>query len=426
MASRVSISELKWRVVAVLFLVGGLNYVDRTSIAAVFPLLRTDLNASDVQLGAIGSVFLWSYAVGVPFAGILADRVSRSALIVFSLAAWSLIMTLCGLVTSIQQLLVLRMLLGLAECIYVPAAIPLIADHHGPETRGTAMGIHLAGLNLAVVVGGTLSGYLGERVGWRAGLILLGLSGLALSVVARFVLRDGIQPAKEADGGRDIRGDVAAIVRVPTYWVIVGENVLASIGVWMFFNWMPLYFQETFGMGLTAAGFSGTVLFQLAAVVGVSAGGVLSDRWTKGRPVRRMFLLAGFYCLAAPFLLIFLGKPALGPLAACIFASSLLRTLGQANEGPILCDVLNPRRRALALGIMSCCTMTSGGIGVFAAGYLKEDFGLGGVFAGVSGAILLGGLLALYGAIRLYPRDLAKAAALPQVPNVMRTSSSTT
>jgi predicted MFS family arabinose efflux permease len=406
-------SNLKWRVVAMLFLVGGLNYVDRTSIAAVFPLLRTDLHATDVQLGAIGSVFLWSYAIGAPFAGMVADRFSRSRLIVVSLAAWSAITTLCGLVTDIQQLLVLRFLLGFAECLYVPAAIPLLADHHGPETRGTAMGIHLAGLNLAVVVGGTLSGYLGEHAGWRAGLILLGVAGLLLSIAAHFVLRDGPTPPQAAQEERHVWSDIRAIVRVPTYWLIVGQNMLASIGLWMFFNWMPLYFRETFGMGLAAAGFNGTVSFQLAAVIGISLGGVISDRFTKGVPVRRMLFMAGFYLLAAPFLLIFLGKPALGPLAACIFTSSLLRTLGQANEGPILCEVLSPRRRALALGMMSCCTMTSGGFGVFAAGYLKQDFGLGGVFAGVSVIILLAGLLVLLGALRFYPRDLEKAMRTP-------------
>jgi len=417
MESSMSFSSLKWRVVALLFLAGGLNYVDRTSIAAVFPLLKSELHATDVQLGAIGSMFLWSYAAGAPFAGILADRVSRSRLVVGSLAAWSLIMTLCGFVTDIQQLLGLRFLLGFAECLYIPAAIPLIADHHGTDTRGTAMGIHLAGLNLAVVVGGTVAGYLGEHAGWRIGLIMLGLLGLALSVVAHFVLKDGPTQPKAAQEPRDLKRDIAAIVRVPTYWVIVGENVLCSVGVWMFFNWMPLYFQETFGMGLAAAGFNGTFSFQLAAVVGVSAGGVISDKFTRGGPARRMFLMAGFYCIAAPFLLIFLGKPGLGALGACIFASSLLRTLGQANEGPILCDVLDPKRRALALGLMNCCTMTSGGIGVLAAGYLKKDYGLGGVFAGVSIVILLAGLLALYGALKLYPRDLARA---------MRTSSSTT
>ena len=129
------------------------------------PLLREDLHATYVALGAIGSLFMWSYALGVPFAGVLADRYSRCRLIVFSLAAWSLIMTLCGLVTNVPQLLVLRSLLGFAECIYVTAAITLIADHHGPDTRATATGIHLAGLNFAAVVGGTMSGYLGDHFG---------------------------------------------------------------------------------------------------------------------------------------------------------------------------------------------------------------------------------------------------------------------
>ena len=146
--------ERKWQVVAMLFLAGGLNYVDRTSIAAVFPLIKADLHATDFELGAIGSVFLWAYAAGAPFAGMLADRVSRSRLIACSLAAWSLIMALCGLVTGMPQLLVLRVLLGLAECVYIPASVTLIADHHGDDSRATAMGIHLAGLNLAVVVGG--------------------------------------------------------------------------------------------------------------------------------------------------------------------------------------------------------------------------------------------------------------------------------
>ena len=112
---------------AILVLAVGLNYVDRTSISVVFPLIRADLHATDVQLCESGSFFLWSYAVASPFAGMLADRFSRSGLIVVSLAAWSLIMTLCGFVSGIQQLLALRVLLGLAESLYVPAAVTLIA-----------------------------------------------------------------------------------------------------------------------------------------------------------------------------------------------------------------------------------------------------------------------------------------------------------
>jgi MFS transporter, ACS family, glucarate transporter len=74
-----------------LFAIATLNYADRTAISSVFPLLRADLGASNVALAAIGSVFLWSYAIGSPFARLLADRVSRRRVVLWSLVSWSAI-----------------------------------------------------------------------------------------------------------------------------------------------------------------------------------------------------------------------------------------------------------------------------------------------------------------------------------------------
>ena len=127
-----------------------------------------------------------------------------------------------------------------------------------------------------------------------------------------------------------------------------------------------MYFREMFSMSLTGAGFSGTFMLQSAAIIGISAGGVLSDRVTRDRPLRRMLLLGYFYCASAPFLLIFLGRPKLEILFICMFVFSLLRTFGQINEGPVLCDLFPKHRRALAFGVMSCGTMISGGLGVLA------------------------------------------------------------
>src|SRR5258706_3522961 len=183
-----------WHVVAMLFFIACLNYADRTAISAVFPLLRSELDISDVGLAAIGSFFLWSYAIGSPFSGWLADRVSRSKMVVYSLSAWSLITIVTGLVTNANQLLLTRILLGFAECGYLPAAIALIADHHSPQTRATAMGVHLAGLNFGLVAGGALAGYLGEHYGWRVGFFLLGGVGLALAAIASYRLTDVSTP----------------------------------------------------------------------------------------------------------------------------------------------------------------------------------------------------------------------------------------
>ncbi len=93
-----------------------MNYGDRAAIASVFPLLRADLALSDVMLAGIGSAFLWSYAVGSPVAGYLADRLSRTRMLLFSLVAWSIVMALTGLVHNGALLLAMRVLLGIAEC----------------------------------------------------------------------------------------------------------------------------------------------------------------------------------------------------------------------------------------------------------------------------------------------------------------------
>jgi MFS family permease len=104
-----------WRVVALLACAGALNYADRTSLSVVFPLLRAELSLSDMELAAIGSFFLWSYAAASPLAGWVVDRYPRQRVITLSLLAWSLVTLLTALVQSSGALLATRVLLGLSE-----------------------------------------------------------------------------------------------------------------------------------------------------------------------------------------------------------------------------------------------------------------------------------------------------------------------
>src|SRR5215510_2556674 len=95
----------KWKMVALLFCCGALNYGDRAATTTVFPLLQSDLGMTNLGMAAAGSFFLWTYALGSPIAGMLADRMSRRVLIAASLAAWSLITLATGFATSVTQLL---------------------------------------------------------------------------------------------------------------------------------------------------------------------------------------------------------------------------------------------------------------------------------------------------------------------------------
>lgn len=417
MADPIQKNGYKWWLLAVLFLVVALNYGDRTALTVVFPLLRRDLGMSDVELAAIGSLFLWSYALVSPFAGYIGDRVSRGSLVVWSLAAWSLVTGLTSIVSSGHQLLSMRVLLGLSESLYIPAALGLIAEYHCSKTRAIAMGIHTVGLHFGIVGGGTLAGYLGDHYGWRPAIFFLGGTGILLVLVCYWALLRN--PMKRVATRLNAHSEapplplgqaLLQLFKVPSFWVLAGEAMLTSIGIWIFINWLPLYFKETFNLSLTGAGFSGTFAITGGSVAGILAGGYFSDSLAKRGVRHRMILQAICYFLAAPFLLGFLWSPRFTKVSVCIFLFSLLRSLGQANANPLLCDLLSPKIWSTAVGLMNMINCFAGGAGILIAGYLKQDFGLGAVFAGVAALVLVAAILLLVGYLVLLKKDLQHCA----------------
>ncbi len=403
----------KWKLLGLLFFIASLNYADRTAVASVFPLLRRDLGLTDVQLAAVGSFFLWSYAACSPFAGYLGDRVSRSRTIAYSLVLWSAVMALTGFARNANELLATRILLGVAECAYLPAALGLVADYHGSATRGTAVALHGIGLAFGPVLGASLAGYIGDVMGWRWSCYTLGGAGLLFGIVAFFYLRDAeVVHAEQKNVPRlSMWRNLRDVVSVPSYWILVVEGMLLSVGIWMFLNWLPLYFRETFTMGLAAAGFSATALPQMTTTIGAMVGGFLADRFARRGQHRRMLLQLIFYFCAAPFLVVFLTKPSYGVIIAAIGMFYLFRSLGSCNEMPILCELLPSHKRSTAMGLFNTTQTIAGGFGIMIAGFLKQNWGLAGIFSGVSVLVVLAGLVVTFGYLVFLKRDLARAEA---------------
>src|ERR1051326_3524982 len=101
-----------WIVVALLWPVWLLNYLDRQVVFALFQLLKTDLRLSELQLGLLGTSFLWVYAFASPFSGYAADRWGRKRIIVASLLVWSAVTWLTGLARNLPEMLATRGLMG--------------------------------------------------------------------------------------------------------------------------------------------------------------------------------------------------------------------------------------------------------------------------------------------------------------------------
>lgn len=161
-------SRYAWLVVAILWLVFLLNYLDRQVIFSLFPLLRSELHLQDYQLGLIPAAFLWVYAVCSLLGGFLGDRFGRKRVIVLSLLFWSLVSAGIGLARTYPQLLVAVALMGVSEACYLPAGLALISDYHSESSRSLATGIHSSGAYVGMVVGGFGGAWIGEHYGWRS------------------------------------------------------------------------------------------------------------------------------------------------------------------------------------------------------------------------------------------------------------------
>ncbi len=274
-----------WLLIALLWVVALLNYLDRQVIFSLFPPLQKKFSVSATQLGLLSTFFLWVYGAISPLGGFLADRYSRKKIIIISLVVWSAVTWLTGHVTSFNQLLGARALMGISEACYIPAALALIADHHGERTRSLATGLHQSGIYLGVIFGGWFGGWMGEHYGWRPAFTLLGVIGVGYALVLIVGVREAppavaAEPSGERNSTERLRflTALAELFGMRNFVLLGTAAMLSSIAGWIVMTWLPLYLYERFQMSLAGAGFSATFWIQAAAFAGILGGGWLADR----------------------------------------------------------------------------------------------------------------------------------------------------
>ena len=183
----------KWFVVALLWFVCFFNYADRQAIFSVFELLKSEMHLTDVQLGIVGSSFMWVYAAAGPVAGLIGDRVKRKTLIIGGLVFWSLITVATALSTEYSHLVMFRALEGFGEAFYFPASMSMLSAYHDKNTRSRAMSIHQSSVYAGTIAGGSVAGILGQYYGWRSSFYLFGSSGMLLGGLLLVLLREPVR-----------------------------------------------------------------------------------------------------------------------------------------------------------------------------------------------------------------------------------------
>ncbi len=359
-----------WLVVALLWMVALLNYLDRQMISTMKVAIMGDIRELELaeNFGRLMAVFLWIYGLMSPAAGLVADRINRKWLIVGSLFVWSGVTLAMGFATTFRQLYVLRAIMGISEALYIPAGLALIADYHKGNTRSLAVGIHMTGLYVGQALGG-FGATVAHAWSWQITFQSFGLTGILYSIILIIFLHEKRDiPVTAEKTGRpvniidSVKKSLGMLLGMISFWVILFYFAVPSLPGWAVKNWMPTLFSDTLGMDMSSAGPLCTITIAISSLLGVITGGIIADKWISRNLRGRIFTGAIGLSLTIPALLLvgFTGG------ISGIIAGGILFGIGfgmfDTNNMPILCQFVSPRHRAAGYGLMNLTGVFAGAL----------------------------------------------------------------
>jgi len=384
-----------WLVVSLLAVVSLLNYLDRQMLATMRPYMMADIEAlRDVaNFGRLMAIFLWVYALMSPLSGVIADRLNRKWLIIFSLAIWSGVTLLMGCTYDIGTLYVLRGVMGVSEAFYIPAALSLVADYHDGPTRSIATGALTSGIYLGQAIGG-FGATISAHASWQYTFHIFGIVGIAYALLLALLLhekkgRAAAPAAGSAAAGQARRQGIAMLVRHTAFWVMLFYFSALNLPGWVTKNWMPTMISDSLGMTMDVVGPMWTVTLAMSSFAGVFLGGWISDRWVRRTLRGRIYTSASGLGLIIPALLLILFTGSLGAILVGGVVFGVGFGMYDANNMPIICQFFPSRSRATCYGIMNFAGIAAGALITEVLGHAMKGGYQAGVFVAMIVAVAL-------------------------------------
>lgn len=351
-------TRYRWTVLVMLTLVYTFNFIDRQILVILQEPIKADLGLSDAQLGLLtGFSFALVYVTaGIPIAW-LADRANRRNIVAASLAFWSLMTAMSGLVQNYGQLLVARLGVGVGEAGGTPPAHSMISDYFPPSSRGTALSFYSMGIYIGVLFGFAAGGWIAENFGWRNAFFVIGIPGILYAFAVLWVVKEPkrghFDPAGAgAPAQSSLSETMAGLRRRPTFWYLSVGCAFSAFISYGNGNFMPSFLMRNHGLSLTEVGVILGLISGLSGATGTFLGGYMADR------------------LATRDMRWYLWIPILGGLSAMIPAYYTL--LGENTTFIVAAMIPSQILSALYLGpcIATCHNLVSPGMRAMASAIL--------------------------------------------------------
>ena len=393
----------KWIVVALLWVVALLNYMDRQMLSTMRSSMQVDIHElqSATNFGYLMGIFLWVYGFMSPVSGIIADKVNRKWLIVISLFVWSGVTYGMGYAKNFHEIYWLRAIMGISEALYIPAGLSLIADFHTEKTRSLAIGIHMTGLYVGQALGG-FGATIAAAFSWHVTFHWFGITGIVYSLVLILFLREKKDKRESVAGGSTIDKEKAPLFKGLTilftnisFWIILFYFAIPSLPGWATKNWLPSLFAQNLRIPMSQAGPLSTITIAASSFLGVIFGGILSDKWVQQNIRGRIYTSAIGLSLTIPSLLLLGFGHSLFNVIGAAVCFGVGYGMFDANNMPILCQFVSGKNRATAYGIMNMAGVFFGAFITDLLGSSSDAGNLGRSFAMLGAVVLLAVIIQL-------------------------------
>lgn len=419
-----------------LFLVSVFSYMDRTIVSILQVPIKQELGLSDAQLGALtGLSFALFYAtLSLPLAR-LADRWIRKTLIAGSLAVWSAMTALSGLATGFSSLLAFRMGVAVGEAGSLPATHSIIADLYPPDKRATAMSLWGLSLPLGLMLGFASGGILADILGWRAAFAVIGGAGVLLAPIVWLTVREptrgNFDPPSISTVPVPTMGVALAYLWNSKAWryMVIG-GTLHTFSWYSVISWNPPFYTRIYNMSLSEMSVYLALANGIGCALGMFLGGVLSDRFGRKDPEKRLQVVAVALLLMVPTCLVQYFYDSKGISLALGFVQLALMVV---YYGPIVAvgqSLVPASMRAFSSSVMLLSVNIFGlGLGPFLTGLLSDhlarEYGMveDSLRYALSAAIMFSLVAAgfFWLASKYLPRELEKISRADSLENESKT-----
>lgn len=335
---------------ALLTAINVFNYIDRSVLWSVQPLIKQEFNVSDAQIGLLTTTFFWFYMCAAPIVGYLGDRYSRRHIIAVGIMIWSGFTFLTAITHTFNELMVRHILVGIGEASYASIAPTLVADLFPPERRGRMMAIFSAGLPFGTAVGYLLGGTMGQHFhDWRPPFLVAGFPGFLLGVAFWF-LPEPPRGNTEAVDASAVRATLPGLIRN-------GAFVTATLGLAMYTfamgglqAWIPTFLTRVRTLSMEKANLIFGAITCFNGIVATLIGGWAGDRLLK-RHAGAYYSFSGIAMLVSVPLMIMAIYLTGQVMFPAIFVAEFFLLI---NTGPVNAALVNsvaPAIRATAMAI---------------------------------------------------------------------------